>query len=67
MKTHRGERPLYADFGINDPTFSDRAISQFDDTSFVSEFATFYGNIVLDRVTVVASDGALSKIEVEFT
>ena len=68
MKTHREERPIYADFGINDPTFtSAKAISRFDDTSFISEFATFYGNIILDRVTIVASEGALSKIEIEFT
>jgi hypothetical protein len=68
MKTHKGQRPIYADFGINDPTFSGgKALTDFDDTTFVSEFATFYGNIVLEKVTIIGSEGALSKIDVEFT
>ena len=68
MKTHRGQRPIYADFGIDDPTFTgSKALTDFDDTTFVSEFATFYDNIELDTVTVVSYQGALAQIEIEFS
>jgi hypothetical protein len=65
MLTQTGQRPIFSDFGIEDPTFSG-GNAGFDDTTFVSEFATFYDNISLDRVTIVGSEGALSKIEIEF-
>lgn len=65
MLTQVGQRPVYSDFGIEDPTFGS-GNANFDDTTFVSEFATFYDTIVLDRVTVVGSEGTLSKIEIEF-
>lgn len=65
MLTQVGQRPLYADFGIEDPTFGS-GNANFDDTTFVSEFATFYDDISLDTVNVIGSEGALSSIEIEF-
>lgn len=67
MKTLEGVRPIYQDFGIEDPAFTgSKALANFDDTTFISEFATFYGNIVLEQVTIISSEGALSGIDIEF-
>ena len=67
MRTHKGRRPIYQDFGIEDPAFgSGNATTGFEDTTFVSEFATFYDNIDLARVNLVSAEGALSKIQIEF-
>jgi len=67
MRTHRGERPIYQDFGIEDPTFgSGTKTPQFDDTTFASEFSTFYDNIMLTRINIIASEGALNQIQIEF-
>lgn len=67
MRTHRGERPVLQDFGVDDPTFgSGVTVPSFDDTTFASEFATFYDNIILTNVTVIGREGALSEIQIEF-
>ncbi len=67
MRTSKGEHPIFKDFGINDPTFGGSRAAGFDDTTFVSEFATFYDDIVLTKVNLVSSEGALQKIQIEFT
>ena len=68
MRTQRKHRPIFADFGINDPTFASGKIADsFNDTTFVSEFATFYGNIVLNKVNVTSGRGVLTAIEIEFS
>lgn len=68
MRTNKGRRPIYKDFGIEDPSFgSGRTASGFEDTTFVSEFATFYDNIALTKVNLVGSEGALNQIQIEFT
>jgi hypothetical protein len=68
MRTHKSVRPIFRDFGVEDPTFgSGRTTSGFEDTTFVSEFATFYDNITLTKVNLVGSQGALSQIQIEFT
>lgn len=67
MKTHSGERPIYQDFGVDDPTFGGADGSRsFEDTSFASEFATFYDDIILTKINVIASRGALEQIQIEF-
>lgn len=60
--THRGERPIYAEFGIDDPAFSD-----FDETEFAADFALFYNNrIQLVDVNVEEESGAVARISVTF-
>lgn len=47
LQTERGERPIYQEFGIQDPSFSD-----FDDSEFGASFSTFYGDIELEGIVI---------------
>ena len=68
MRTNRRRRPIFQDFGIEDPSFgAGKVVSGFEDTTFVSEFATFYDNITLTRVNMVGLEGALAQIQIEFS
>ena len=67
VRTNRGRRPIFQDFGLEDPTFgAGKVVSGFEDTTFVSEFATFYDNITLTKVNIIASEGALAQMQIEF-
>ena len=59
--THKGERPIFADFGTLDPTFGD-----FDENAFGSEFSSFYPTIALVDLSIVERGGATAEIVVEF-
>jgi hypothetical protein len=61
VKTHLGERPIYQDFGIEDPTFDD-----FDEGTFGSEFASFYDNIELMDIVVIEKAGAVDQVDITF-
>lgn len=68
IRTNQGKRPIYQDFGTQDPAFNAGGVSTgYEDTLFVSDFSTFYDNIVIDKVNLVGSEGALSKIQIEFS
>lgn len=47
LLTHKGERPLYQEYGIEDPAFL-----PFDESKVAADFATFYeeGSIQLDKI-----------------
>lgn len=60
--THKKERPIYADYGMDDPAFA-----RLDETEFASEFALFYqGKIELTEVQVLEEDNFVIKITVGF-
>lgn len=62
--THKGERPLYQDYGVEDPTFQ-----PFDETDLSANFSTFYeeSNIEITEITVTQIDQSQTQIEVQFT
>lgn len=60
--THKKERPIYADYGMDDPAFA-----RIDETEFSSEFALFYqGKIELTAIEVLEEDNFVIKITVGF-
>lgn len=60
--THKKERPIYADYGLDDPAFA-----RLDETEFASEFALFYaGKIELTDIQVLEEDNFVIKITVGF-
>lgn len=60
--THKGERPIYQDYGVHDPTFAG-----FDDSQFAADFATFYATkIPLVLIDIVQEGNAVTNINVEF-
>ena len=61
IRTHSGERLIYKDFGIDDPTFDD-----FDEADFASAFSDFYPDIVIATIEVEEEKGAISNIRIEF-
>lgn len=61
VQTTRGERPIYQDFGTDDPTFRD-----FDDSAFAADFATFYPDVPINSIEITRERGAIVDIVVEF-
>ena len=62
MSTHKGERPLFPSFGMDDPTFD-----EFNGSELIEEFAQFYGtSILIEDVDVIQKQGAVDTIEVNF-
>ena len=61
--TNKKERPIYADYGIDDPAFAD-----FDETAFGADFGSFYGSedIDIDSLQIEEQEGALAKITVGY-
>lgn len=60
--THRGERPIFAEYGIDDPAFA-----EFDETEYAADFALFYNDkITLATVEIEEEGGGLVNISVSF-
>lgn len=61
--THKRERPLYQDYGIDDPSFN-----LLDETELAADFAMFYGesDIELESIAVVAEQQGETKVSVKF-
>jgi len=61
--THRGERPLYQEYGIEDPTFV-----PFDETDMSANFDTFYSESSIDitSIAVTQIDHSQAQVEVQF-
>lgn len=59
--THKGERPIYQEYGISDPTFN-----SFDESEAAATFATFYQTIELNTITVNPRGDGTTAISVEF-
>ncbi len=62
--THKGERPLYQDYGIEDPSFQ-----PFDETDMSANFAMFYpeSDIELLAINITQANQSATQIEVQFT
>ena len=62
VSTHKGERPLFPTFGVDDPTFQD-----FSGSELLEEFTQFYGDsILIEDVDVIKKQGAVDSIEINF-
>ena len=63
LRTHRGERLMFPDFGIEDPTFS-----VFDVADFIEGFSDFYSSdfIKISKINAAESEGVVSDIVIEF-
>ena len=63
VKTELGERPLFDQFGITDPTFD-----RFDAEGFTERFRLFYksDNIKLTNIELAEQGGAVIEIDIEF-
>lgn len=61
LLTHRNERPIYQEYGIDDPTFD-----EFNDSEFGASFSTFYQNIVLESIVINHQGNGTSLISVVF-
>ena len=62
IRTNKQERPLFPNYGTDDPTFD-----EFSAENFVGEFDEFYsGDIVLSEVEVVTEGNAVVQINVSF-
>lgn len=63
VKTELGERPVFSEFGITDPTFD-----RFDAEGFTERFRLFYksSNIKLTNIELAEQGGALIEIGIEF-
>lgn len=59
--THKGQRPIYQGYGIEDPTFN-----QFDSSEAAADFATFYTNITLSSITITSVGASTTSISVVF-
>lgn len=60
--TNKGERPIYQDYGVNDPTFGESG-----DARFAADFAIFYGDkIMLTLIDIVQKENAIADINIEF-
>lgn len=60
--THKGERPIFNEYGVDDPTFH-----TFDESSFAADFASFYqSDIELSSVEILEAGNAITDINVEF-
>ena len=51
LKTEKGERSLFPDFGINDPVFH-----SFDAAEFIDSFVSFYKSNEVEIVEVEVND-----------
>ena len=63
MKTDLGERPLFEEFGINDPTFD-----RLDTEGFVSRFQQYYQStdVKLTNIEISELGGSVVEINIEF-
>jgi hypothetical protein len=63
LRTHLGERPVFPQFGADDPIFG-----EFSAESFAEKFSAFYPStrIKLEEIELVESGGALTEINVSF-
>ena len=63
VKTELGERPLFDQFGITDPSFD-----RFDTEGFTERFQLFYksDNIRLTNIEIAEQGGAVVEVNIEF-
>lgn len=63
VKTELGERPVFNEFGITDPTFD-----RFDAEGFTERFRLFYKSteIKLTNIELAEQGGAVIEIDIEF-
>ncbi len=63
VKTELGERPVFREFGITDPTFD-----RFDSEGFTERFRLFYKSdkIKLTNIELAEQGGAVVEINIEF-
>ena len=63
VKTELGERPVFREFGITDPTFD-----RFDAEGFTERFQLFYKSdrIKLTNIELAGQGGAVVEIDIEF-
>lgn len=63
MKTEVGERLLFEEFGVNDPTFD-----RLDAEGFVSRFQQYYKatDVKLENIEISELGGAVVEINIEF-
>lgn len=63
VKTELGERPVFRDFGITDPTFD-----RFDAEGFTERFSLFYNSadIKLTNIELAEQGGSVIEIDIEF-
>ena len=63
VKTELGERPVFSQFGITDPTFD-----RFDIEGFTERFNLFYksNRIKLTNIELAEQGGAVVEIDIEF-
>ena len=59
--THKGERGIHPEFGIDDPTFS-----EFDDSQVAADFALFYGDISINAISISGKNDGTRQIGVDF-
>ena len=63
VKTELRERPVFREFGIEDPTFD-----RFDADGFTERFSLFYSSsdINLTKIELAEQAGAVVEINIEF-
>jgi len=63
LRTEKGERPLFKNFGIIDPVFN-----QFDSAEFIDAFIDFYpsNRIEITGIQITDNAGAATNVAVEF-
>jgi hypothetical protein len=63
VKTEVGERPLFDEFGISDPSFD-----RFDAEGFTERFQLFYksDSIRLRNIEIAEQGGAVVQVNIEF-
>jgi len=68
LRTEKGERPIFKDFGIDDPSFKVVSDDYADTLDLLVDFPFFYTNIAIDDVLIQfeTGDGSVS-IEVYYT
>lgn len=61
LLTHKRERSIYQEFGIDDPSFN-----EFDETDVAANFATFYSTIELQSIEIAAAQAGVSDITIRY-
>ena len=63
LRTEKGERALFPDFGIDDPVFN-----TFDSAAFLDSFLGFYGktDIEITEIEITEDSGSTQDVAVRF-
>lgn len=67
LRTQKGERPIFKDFGVEDPSFAVVSDDYAENFDLMAEFASFYTNIAIDDVVVQVEDDGSISVEVYYT